>query len=249
MRRLLLIGLCTLLAPIWAQAAITIDATSSVSSAPPATTTSHSHTIASDANFVAVCVVSREFGLSVGAVSSVTVGGVSASLASRAQSANANVSAELWYVVSPPTGAQTIAVTNAAQNDRTLTVAISLKGVATSSTLGTPVPVGDSAASVDVNVDAIASAVDELGLLCGVGRVNTTTVSADAAAVVSTEQIEVAHSDSTSMVGYIYTEAGAAPTIDMRVDLSTSERWAAVGVSVKPLVAASQRKRGAVFYP
>jgi hypothetical protein len=249
MRRLLLIGLCTLLAPIWAQAAITIDATSSVASAPPATTTSHSHPIASDANFVGVCVASRDFGLAVGSVSSVTVGGAAATFVGRAQSGNAGVSAELWYIVNPATGSQTVAVTNAATNDRTLTTVISLKGVATSPTTGTPVTAGDAGPSVDVNVDGIGSAVGELGLLCGVGRVNTATVAADAAAVVSTEQIEAAHTDATSMVGYIYTEAGASPTIDMRVDLSTSERWGAVGVSVKPLVATTSRKRGAVFYP
>lgn len=234
--------------PSLAQAQIAVDAVSSAESGVPGTSTSNTHVVGAAATFVGVCVASRDIGGAVQPVTSVTVGGVAATFVNRSLSPANTVSAELWTLVSPPTGSQTVSVTNNAANDRTVTTTISLNGVTTSGTLGTAVTAADpGSADENTNVDGIPSAGGELGLLCGCGRVNTTTADPDATAPTSSEQIERAHADATSLIGFIYSESGASPTIDMRVDLTPAERWAAVGVSIRPAI--TFRKRPMVMYP
>lgn len=250
MRRALAYSLTVFLLPALAQAQVAIDAVSQAESAVPGTSTTHNHTLGGAATWIGVCVSTRDHGLAIQPVTSVTVGGVSAMLVDRAQTSNNGISAELWHLPSPPTGVQSIVVTNDAVNERTVTTAISLTGTATSSMLGTAITATDpGSANANVDVDVIPSAVGELGIVCGAARVDTTTVAADPTAPVSTERVERAHADSTSLIGFLYSEDGAATSINMRMDLTPAERWAAVGVSVKPLVATTPRKRGAVFYP
>lgn len=228
MRFLLL--LCALLAPTVGWAQIAVDATSSGEGT---TSTSHSHTFASG-SIALICTGLRAPDGTAAAVSSVTVGGSAATLLTTANEVGTNaMRVEMWYHLSPGTGAQTVAATYNASTTRALTQVISLTGVSTTSTFnGTAT---DQGAATNADVNAIASAVGELGVLCGVGRTNTTTVSADATAPVSTEQLETSHTQSSSFTSFLYTEAGASSTIDMRVDLSASVQFAAIGASVRPV--------------
>lgn len=235
-----LVLVCLLLLPYAAQAQVTVDAVSSAESAVPGTTTSHSHTIAADANLVLINVCTRDPGSAIQPVTSVSVGGQAATLIARVQNSANALSAELWRRISPLTGSQTIAVTNDAANDRTVTTVISLKGVDTAAAFGTEVTASDpGAADANVDVNGIGSQVNDLVIMGGCARVNTTTVAPDATVPVSTEQVERAHADSTALIGFIYSENGASPTVDMRADLTPAERWAAVGVSVHSTASAS----------
>lgn len=224
-------------APLWA--AITVD---TVSGSGGTTSTSHSHTVAADANLVMACVVEREDGLAVAQATSVTIGGQAMTALPSGAGVNSTtrLRAEWFYRLAPSTGAQTVAVTGGAGTDRMVTTVITLKGAAQSSTFNTPSVLGSTAAGTNVDLNSIASAVGELGLLCGISRVETVTPSPDAATPVSTELIEQPfNSGGTSTLGFIYSEDGASPTIDMRVDLSGNEIWAVSGVSVRAAAAAS----------
>lgn len=225
---------CLLLLPYAAQAQVTVDAVSSAESAVPGTTTSHSHTIAADANLILINVCSRDAGLAIQPVTSVSVGGQAATRINRVQTSNNGISAELWQRISPLTGSQTVAVTNDAANERTVTTVISLKGVDTAAAFGTEVTASDPGTTdANVDVNGIGSRVNDLVVMGGCARVNTTTVAPDATVPVSVEQVERAHADSTALIGFLYSEDGVSPTVDMRADLTPSERWAAVGVSVQ----------------
>jgi hypothetical protein len=69
--------------------------------------------------------------------------------------------------------------------------------------------------------------------MCGASATAASTASPDATAPTSTEQLDVAHTNATSVRNWVYTEDGAATSIDMRVDLASSVRMAAVAVSIR----------------
>ena len=110
--------------PVWA--AITFDVASSSGGT---TSTSHSHTVAADANIAIICVSQREQGAAVVAPSSVTIGGEAATSLSSSTSAAGGQRADLYYKLSPLTGAQTVAVTGGAGTDRMVTGVMTFKGV------------------------------------------------------------------------------------------------------------------------
>src|SRR5690349_3910320 len=95
-------------APTAGWAAITLD-TSSASGG--TTSTSHSHTVAADANIAIICTAQRELGAAVQPSSSVKIGGEDAILLSAGIASTNGLRAEIWYKLSPLTGAQTVAVT------------------------------------------------------------------------------------------------------------------------------------------
>ena len=243
----LLLGLALLPAPLWA--AITFD---TASGSGGTTSTSHSHTVAVDANIAIVCTAQRESGLAVAQSSSVTIGGQAADgMLVGANNSTNNVRAELWYKLAPLTGSQTVAVTGGAGTDRMVTTVMTWKGAAQTSTFNTASSLGSTASGTNIDLDGIASALGEMVVLCGSSRVLASTPSPDATAPVSTERIEQAFdSGGTSHMGFGYSEAGAASTIDMRIDLATSETWAVVAASMRELVApATGRNRGVVLLP
>jgi hypothetical protein len=167
---------------------------------------------------------------------SVTIGGQAATFLDGVNNSTNALRVELWYKLSPLTGAQTVAVTPDATTDRMVTGVMTFKNVAQTSTFNTPSTLGSSASGTDADLDSIASAVGELAVLCGQSRVLTSTPSPDATAPVSTERYELGFdSGGTTTMGFGYTEDGASPTINMRIDLATSELWALVGVSMRPL--------------
>jgi hypothetical protein len=249
--RLFIIAALTLYAgSVWA--AVAFDAVSASVSSVPGTSTTQTHIVGSDATIVLICVSSRDTGSAIQPVTSVTVGGSAATLLNRVQNSANALSAELWYRLSPPAGLQTINVTNNAANDRTVTTAITLKGSDSAAPFGASIATSDPGSdNANVDINGIASAVGEMGILCGAARTNLTTASPDATSVTSIEEIEMVHGDATSNIGFIYSEDGASPTIDMRVDLTPAARWAAVAVSVKNLTVApsTNRHRTGVILP
>jgi len=239
--------LISLLLPLPLWAAITVDATSASDSSNNVTT--HNHTIAADANAVFICMGQRDLDFVIQPAVSVTVGGVSATFITGAHAGANSTRADLWYLPSPPTGTQSIVATADSSVNRLSTAVISLKGVASSSILNTP-KTNAADSGTDIDVDALASAVGELGLLCGTVRTSTPTVSPDATSPVSTEQIEHASVQTFAQIVFLYTEAGAASSINMRVDSDTSINWAAAAVSIRAAAAATTvRPRGMVQFP
>jgi hypothetical protein len=227
-----------LLLPTYAGAAITFD---TASGSGGLSSTSHSHTVAADANIAIICTAQRETGLAVAQSTSVTIGGQAADgmLVGVNNSTN-NVRAELWYKLSPLTGAQTVAVTGGAGTDRMVTTVMTWKNVAQTSTFNTAASIGSTASGTNADLNGIASAVGEMAVLCGSVRVLTATPSPDATAPVSTERIEQGFdSGGTTHMGFGYSEDGAASTVDMRIDLAGSETWALVAASMREVAASS----------
>jgi hypothetical protein len=117
-----------------------------------------------------------------------------------------------------------------------VTGVMSFKGVAQASTFngsGTTAE-GDSR---NADVDSIASAVGEMGVLCGAAQQGGVdlSVAPDGGAPASTEQFDLRQSaGGASILGFGYTEDGAVTSIAMRVNLSASVNWAAEAVSLRP---------------
>jgi hypothetical protein len=250
MRLILTLSLILLASPVWA--AITLGTTSTAESTVPFVSTSHNHSMASDDNFVLVCLAERDTnasGMTAGSAT-VTVGGVSATLIGATQSPTNILRAAMFYLLSPPTGTVIVNVTGDTGADRMIVSVLSLKGVAQSSTFDT-YGGNSSSGSANADINSLPSAVGELGVMCGAVRTSASTPSPDATSPVSVEQIDIAHTDATSVRGFVYTEDGAAPSLDMRVDLSASEHWAAGAISIRPLAVTSSgtRNRKALLLP
>jgi hypothetical protein len=243
MKRFLFLIVSLLLLASQASAAITFDA---ASSSEGTTSTTHNATIAADANIAIVCVALRENNAGNPQQSTgVTVGGAAATLLVASNSGASNPGRiELWYKLAPSTGTVSVVATGDATTDEMVTGVLTFKGVAQTSTFNTATSALSSAGSANMDVDSIASALGEMGVLCGYGRTSTTTASADATSPVSTERYEDNQGATGGLVGVGYTEDGAASTINMRVDLSASVQWAAAAVSMKPLV--SRAGKGSV---
>lgn len=247
MRYRLLLILSLVSTPSWG--AVTIDA-STTAHAINAENISLTHTGAADATLALACVTERDSSTNnIGAGPSVTYGGNAMTLISGATvTAGTRIKASLFYYLSPPTGAQTVAYTRSTNANRYTMTAITLKGTAGANTFNTA-GTYSSTASTNIDIDGLASAVGEFAIMCGLHYTQASTVSPDATSPVSTEYLEVDHTDSTSFTHYIYTEDGAATSIDMRVDASVSNYAAAVAVSIRPEAAAIVRHRATVIYP
>lgn len=235
---------------LWATpcSAITLNNTSTAESSPPTSTTiSYAHTVHASSNMAVVLVCERDTngsGFTDDAV--VSVGGASALLIDRAQSTDNLVRALLFARVNPSTGSATIAVTGDTGSDRLVVGVLDYADVASSGSFGAPV-INGSSGSNNVDVDGVPSSIGELGVMGGCARTSAVTVSADPTAPVSTERLNAAHTDSVSIRLFAYDEPGASGTINMRADLSVSERWAAVGVSMRS--ASTFRRKPMVVIP
>lgn len=221
--------------PVWA--AITFD---TASSSGGLTSTSHSHTVAADANIAIICVSQREDGGAAAQAASVTLGGQAATYVDGVVSASGVTRAEMWVKLTPLTGAQTVAVTGGVATDRMVTGVMTFKNVAQTGTFNTVSKLGSPGTSTDADLNGIASAVGELVVLCGASRVNSATPSPDPTVPVSTEQYEFGFdSGGVTHEGFGYTEAGASPTIDMRIDLASAQSWALIAVSMRELASSA----------
>ncbi len=234
-----------------AQAVITIDSIASAEGGIGGGTNNdatYNHTIAADANLIIVCVAERNT-LVTGFIdeATVTVGGASATKISSSESADGGIRAVLFAKIAPSTGIQSIVTVGDSGTDRMIVGSISFKGIDASSAFNTA-STNASNGSLNADVDTLASASGEVGVLCGSVATLAAAPSPDATSPVSVERIDLSHSDSTSMHGFIYTEDGASPSINMRVDLASSARWAASAVSVRALASAGvfgpPRRRG-----
>jgi len=193
-------------------------------------------TIGSGSNrIVFICRSIRDSSGAVAAdTSAPTVGGSPATQIGTGITNSGNVMrAELWYYLSPPSGSVAIATTPAASTDRNLTAAIAYSGVAQTSTFNTPNT--QQTVGTDMDTDSIASALTDLVVQCGVQRRGTAAITAspDGTSPISTERVDVAHTQTTSSSVTFYEEAGAATSTDIRVDLSESVQWAAIGVAMR----------------
>lgn len=233
--------LCFLL---WANpllAAITYDADST---GVGSTSTSHSATIAADATIAILCLSYRDDGGAVAAIATApTVNGQDATFVNGVSVGNV-MRVEMWYRSSPTTG--TVAATYPAGTDAAVTGIMTFKGVTTGTTAAIfnddDGHTASSTGSTTAYVDSITSAVGEMGVYCGAARTSTTTASAEGTAPVSVEQYEQSQtSGGGGMVGFGYTEDGAATSINMRVTLSASVQWTAVGASMLPAAASTRR--------
>jgi len=167
------------------------------------TSTSHSHTVAADANIAIICVWQRDSGTSVTQSSGVTIGGQAATWLVGVNNSLNSLRSDLWYKLAPLTGAQTVVASGGATVSRMVTGVMTFKGVAQTSTFNTPASVGSSASDTNADLNGIASAVGELVVLCGGDRLQTTTPSPDATVPVSTERFELGfNSGGTTTLGF-----------------------------------------------
>ena len=238
--RWLIVLLVLMFVPAHSWAAITFDASTTMEGL---TTTSGNATIAADANVALICLAQRDTNSSgiTANTASVTVGGEAATQLSGVCSDSCGalaVRAVWFYKLAPATGTVAIAATSDTGTDRIVTGVVSYKGVAQTSTFNTP-GTNSSTSSAAMDVDSLASAIGELGVLCGAISGSGTTPSADATVPVSTERVDTAHTNATSVRVTTYEEAGDTSTINMRVDLSASVRWAAVAASMRESGAAA----------
>lgn len=246
MKRLLIILL--LLLPLPVHAAITIDAISTDDGMNGGNIII-SHTAAADATLALVCASDRDTTENtLGANPTATYAGNAMTAVPGAIGTYSDtMRSSMFYYVSPPSGASNIELNESASSDRYVMSVITLKGTATTDIFNTASATGASSASADI--DGLASAVGEFAVMCGAIRTNTPTVSPDATSPVSTEQVEYDHPDAIGITHFVYTEDGAATSINMRVDISASQWWAAAAVSIRPAVSASVRRQAPVFYP
>ena len=110
-----------------------------------ANTLSSSLTVGNNADRVLIAGISVKDS-TVGSVSTVTDGASSFTRVTDKETASGGVDDEMWYLVNPPTGNNTVTVTlTGSKTDRIILGVISLYGVAQSGTIGTPVTTtGDS---------------------------------------------------------------------------------------------------------
>jgi len=198
-------------------------------------------TVASDANIAIVCVAGRDSGGAVQPAVSASVEGQAATFLAGITNAGNVIRVDLFYKLSPITGANvTASATADSANEFTIVGMMTFKTVAQTSTFNTEKTAqGVTENAADINT--LASAVGELGVLCGAGRTATGTASIvepDPTSPVSTERFDHEYTGTdTAVRGWGYTEAGAASSIDMRVDYDedASTQWATAAVSMRPL--------------
>ena len=234
-----LVLLLILLSPVIGQAQVTVGSAVSAESSPAASTTvTYNHTIEVDATGIVVALCERDTNASnfTAGSSTVTVGGVSATQVTAVQTSDNIIRIPMFYLASPSIGTQSIVANSDTGSDRMIVGSMTVKGAALSSPLNTALT-ASNIGSANADISGLASNANELAVLVGCVRTSTVTPSPDATAPVSTEQLDVAHTDATSVRIFIYTESGASPTVDMLVDLSASERWSADAVSIMPPVA------------
>lgn len=251
MRILVLSVIAALVLPWRALAAVTVDTAQSWE-AEAGSGAGGSITVGASSNrALLICRCIRENGGAVAADTAVpTVGGNNATQIGTGVTNASNVMrTEAYIYLNPPIGSNTVATFPAASTDRNLTAAISLFGV--HQTVPTGTPSTNQASSSNMDVNSIASDVGDLVALCGSARVGAAAITAtpDATSPASTERIDTAHSNSVSSGTIVaYTEDGASTSTDVRVDLSESVQWAALGVAIKP-APVSARNRGVVMMP
>lgn len=246
---ILLIG--SLLSPIPALAAAALDATSFSSSGTSAAT-NHNHTFSGTNRLALVCRAVRDISGAVAIdAAAPTINGVSMThLAGVTHNGNV-VRADLYYMLNPPAGSQAVVTSPNAATDRHVTGVVSYSGVAQSSTFNTPKTTAVGLTSADVDIDTLASAVTEVAVMC-ISQRGSVTFSADATTPISTERIDVAQAgDGNSVTLGLYEEDGAATSIDMRVNSTTSSQVAAVAVSIRAAAetGGGRRSTGAVILP
>lgn len=251
---LLTILLLLLHSPVWA--AITIDGTPSFGggingNGTPDISFSHSSTAPT---LSLACVAERDVsGAALGAATSVpTYAGNNMTLVPGAtQNQGGVMKTSLYYYVSPPSGSQTVTLPTVSANaDRYMMSVITLAGTATTDIFNTAGTNG-AATGTNLDVDSLASAVGEFAVACGAQETNTPAFSADATSPVSTEVVDedMASIDGIGLSHFIYTEDGAATSINMRVDSTGNVDWSMVAVSIRPAASATVRCQSPVFYP
>lgn len=246
----LLISAILCASPAWS--AITLDNAASFGDGTAAANPqSSSVTIAADANLAIVCLAERDTNSSnfTASTASVTVGGVAATQLTAVQTSDNLIRSVLFYKLAPATGSVTVQATPDTGSDLMAVGVLTFKGVAQSGTFNTAAT-NSSTGSANADVDGLASSVGELAVLCGATRLSTTTASPDATTPVSTEQLDYVTTGGAIFVRmFSYTEDGASSSINMRVDLAGSDRWAAAAVSLRPLLTTAVRHRSTVLLP
>lgn len=243
MRRVVLsLIFCLLTTPVWA--AITIDGTPSFGGGINGTgdpDVSFSHTSTAPTLALA-CIAERATGSNMGAgPASVTYGGNAMTLVPGAtQTQGSLMKTSIFYYVSPPSGSQTVAMNASTNSNRYMMSVITLAGTATTSIFNTAGTNG-AASGTNLDVDGLASAVGEFAVACGAQETNSPAFSADATSPVSTEQVDedMTSIDAIGLSHFIYTEDGAATSIDMRVDSTVSQDWSMSAVSIRPAASVS----------
>lgn len=234
-----------------AQAAVTLDNSTAFGISGTGNSQSGSLAISSDANLAIVCLSERDSNSSnfTTDTATVTIGGVTAVQLIGAHSSDEIVRSVMFYLLSPPTGTVTVSATGDTGSELLTVGVMSFKGVAQTGTFNVASS-NSNTGSTNADIDGLLSATGEVGVMCGTVRANTSTPSPDATSPSSTEIFDyVAPSGSIFIRVFGYIEAGDTGSINMRVDLSGSERWAVTGVSIRPIVAATSRHRRAVMLP
>lgn len=231
MKRILITLLLLFASPAFA---VTYDtATSTSTGASDAQTTSHSHTTAVQTNRVMYVALSlwRQSAANVGECTSVTYNSVAATRLQRnIISGTTQLALELWRLIAPATGANTVAVTCDSAVERIVTGVITAYDVDQSTPDG-GVIYGESTTGSGLTLAVTGSAVGELVFAGFTTRVETTACAPGSG---ETERWDVVTSGSGSDPrGCGYTEAGAAGTVNIIPTYTGASTFvAAHGVSI-----------------
>ena len=204
---------------------IAVDAESSASDSTSVTTLSWTHTVGSGSDRLLMVGVSSS--VAAHTVTSLTYGAASLTFLGRRQSAS--VDTELWYLVAPAVGADTITVTLSAAA-RIVGGAVSFTGVHQTTPLGSYT--SDTATSASPSV-TVSSAEGEavIDCLAAQGNAGSATVGSG-----QTQRWNInTGTGSSFVIGAGSTEPGAS-SVTMSWTLESSKEWALGAVAIKPAV-------------
>ena len=211
-------------APLVPSAAITRDATST-GGADFATSASWSHTIGSNISNTVLVLIVGSHACSDDLATSATYNSVAMTrLASEINNSN---TIELWYLLNPSTGANTLAV-NFDNSCSIATVATSYYNVNQTTPFGTAVTTDSAGSSVTSSSLTVTSAANET-VIDGLSTFFDTQTAGSG----QTELGKMDRNPGGNQVTASSEEAGAA-SVDMTWSWTTAGRSAAVGVSMKP---------------
>lgn len=233
LRFLLIVCMLLWSAPLLALQTIVYDSTSGQTGT-GTTSATFNATIAATSNIALACVGIRESGGVPVSASSVTIGGEAMALLDSNGTGGGNTNrTDLWYKLAPPTGTSEVVVTGGTGTDFLTVGVVAYSGVAQTDTFNTVKK--DSTSTNNADANSIVSAVGEMGVACFSGRISQPfSVAPDSTSPQSTERIDVDHANDAGPSLWVYEEAGAGSTVDIRTDITgTVTYWTYVAVSMR----------------
>lgn len=205
-----------------------VDATSAANSgASQASSLSWTHTTGSGANRLLIVGVEGGAGAANASITGVTYGGTALTRLQQVSTATPQRMADVWYMIAPPSGSATVAVT-AVDNCNLAGHGLTLTGAAqVSSTFGTPV-VSATTTNATPSVDTTGGAATDLVIGVIGCRANTSPTPGGSQTIRATFQLA-----GTNMRGGLTTQPGGTGTVTTSFTMSPADSAALIAFAVK----------------